>query len=367
MKVIHICSYYYGSKLYQNLFSRLSKKNETIVFAPHSYAADVSPFNQDYLIKAACFKARDRLFFYKKYNKVYKAFAQMNLDADILHAHTVFSNGYIAYKHYLKTGTPYIVTVRNTDINTFFKRIIYLRKLGIQILNHAEKIVFLSEAYKTRLLNMYIPTNKKSAIEAKSVVIPNGIDAYWLADTNTHIKRDLRKLKLVFVGEVNKNKNVKTIVKLIEMELKSKFDVSLQIVGRCNNKALLKLIVEKPYIIYHGKQDKEYIKTLYKDCDIFIMPSISETFGLVYAEAMSQGIPVIYSKGEGFDQQFPDGVVGYGVNCYSIEQMAECINKIMADYNAMSQRCATLSKRYDWDKITDTYEDLFFSIKNKTV
>lgn len=40
------------------------------------------------------------------------------------------------------------------------------------------------------------------------------------------------------------------------------------------------------------------------------MPSHKETFGLVYAEAMSQGLPIIYTKNQGFDGQFPDGYVG---------------------------------------------------------
>ena len=44
------------------------------------------------------------------------------------------------------------------------------------------------------------------------------------------------------------------------------------------------------------------------------MTSLGESFGLTYAEAMSQGVPVIYSKGQGFDGQFKEGVVGYHVD-----------------------------------------------------
>ena len=43
------------------------------------------------------------------------------------------------------------------------------------------------------------------------------------------------------------------------------------------------------------------------------MPSRYETFGLVYGEAMSQGLPIIYSKGQGVDGYFKEGTVGYGV------------------------------------------------------
>ena len=59
--------------------------------------------------------------------------------------------------------------------------------------------------------------------------------------------------------------------------------------------------------------DKEELIKLYRDSHIFTMPSITESFGLVYAEAMTQALPVVYTKGQGFDGQFPDGEVGYSV------------------------------------------------------
>ena len=39
------------------------------------------------------------------------------------------------------------------------------------------------------------------------------------------------------------------------------------------------------------------------------MPSKYETFGLVYPEAMSRGIPIVYTKNQGFDKYFEDGEI----------------------------------------------------------
>ena len=41
------------------------------------------------------------------------------------------------------------------------------------------------------------------------------------------------------------------------------------------------------------------------------MPSITETFGLVYGEALSQGLLIIYTKGQGFDGQIKEKLAGY--------------------------------------------------------
>ena len=59
------------------------------------------------------------------------------------------------------------------------------------------------------------------------------------------------------------------------------------------------------------------------ESDIFVMPSRYETFGLVYVEALSQGLPVIYTRGQGFDGQIPDGEVGYSVKCNDVNEIAE--------------------------------------------
>lgn len=90
---------------------------------------------------------------------------------------------------------------------------------------------------------------------------------------------------------------------------------------------------------------------LYRANDIFVMPSITETFGLVYAEAMSQGISVVYSKQQGFDGQFKEGDVGYHVDPRSVEEITNAIKKILSNYNAMSERCISLVNKFEWSNI----------------
>ena len=64
---------------------------------------------------------------------------------------------------------------------------------------------------------------------------------------------------------------------------------------------------------------------------LFAMPSIYETFGLVYIEALSQNLPIIYGKGQGVDQLFSEkeSPVGIGVNAKSIEEIEQAIYTIL--------------------------------------
>lgn len=81
---------------------------------------------------------------------------------------------------------------------------------------------------------------------------------------------------------------------------------------------------------------------------------------MVYAEAMSQGLPVIYSRGQGFDGQFEDGEVGFGVDCFDADEIAERIIDIANDYSDISKRCIMYSDNFDWNRISKIYEKLFY-------
>src|SRR5690606_22696545 len=100
-----------------------------------------------------------------------------------------------------------------------------------------------------------------------------------------------------------------------------------------------KRLVKYNFITYHKPCSKEKLLELYRANDILVMPSKTETFGLVYAEAMSQGLPVIYSKGQGFDGQFKEGLIGYHVDCFDPVNIASSILKIVNNYEEMSSNC----------------------------
>ena len=364
MKILHINSYYAKSYFYKNLFEeQLQKSLEIKVYIPVSNEFLNNNFNYgEYAKLSYCYKDWERLIFPFKHNKILKdinkKFDCSNFD--VYHAHSWFSNGYIAYKLNEKYKIPYIVAIRNTDINIFYKYMICLRNLGHKILNNASKVIFISPAYQKRVLNDLLPQNIAEIIYDKCMIIPNGVDRFWI--DNQYSKNNLplySNIKILYVGNIDKNKNLLTTCKAIELLLKDGVKVEYTIVGRVQNSKIYQKILSKKYVTYLGEKNKLELLNIYRENNIFIMPSRTETFGLVYVEAISQGLPVIYSKGEGFDGWFRDGEVGYGIHCQDYIGLYEQIKNIMLHNIKITPNSI---KQFSWEVINEKYMSIYNEI-----
>lgn len=363
MKVLHINSYYNESKFYKNLYDIQCKREDLDidVFVPGHFFKNDFNFG-DYTLISKNYNKIDRIFFHLKAHKILNDIQNKYTieNYDILHAHSLFSNGMTAYKLHKKYNIPYVVAVRNTDLNVFFKKMFHLRKLGINILKDSKKIIFLSESYKQEVLKKYVPKNLKENIQNKSVVIPNGVDNFWLENKNkTKILENKKELKLLYVGEINKNKNLATTIKVIKLLIKENYKVTYSIVGKISDRKIFKEIEKYNFLNYLGVKSKEELLNIYRKNDVFIMPSYTETFGLVYVEAMSQGLPVIYSKGQGFDGQFKDGEVGYSVVSDNYEEIVFKLKEIINNYKLISQRAINLSENFNWINLEEIYFQIY--------
>ena len=378
MNILHIINGYVSSRLYRAFVLQLSKSvDNQNVFVPirdnkqdglNSIESPKIKFSYSLIVTSLIYRV---LFFLKISKTVKSVQSQFNVsDSDIIHAHTLFSDGAVAYELNKLYGTPYIVTLRNTDLNEFFKYLFYLRPLGIKILMNAERIVFLSKAYQQRLLDNYIHKNLHESLLSKSLIIPNGIDDFWINNVNDINKQIGSTIKLLFTGEIRKNKNIIGVIEAVA-KLEA-YDIEYLIVGEGLNdeESYLKLIKDTIKDFSKIKMltavPKEELLNYYRESDIFIMPSFTETFGLVYAEALSQGIPVIYTKGEGFDKVFEEGYIGHSVEATNIDDIARGITDVIANYSQLQKNCSSASKKFSWEAIAEVYLHNYSELKETT-
>ena len=94
------------------------------------------------------------------------------------------------------------------------------------------------------------------------------------------------------------------------------------------------------------------------------MVSHGETFGLVYAECMTQGLPLLYTLGTGFDNMYPQGQIGYGVDSHSVDSIAEGLSDIINNYSDLRSNVSQADYgRYSWSSIAKVYIKIYNTIK----
>ena len=221
MLLLHINCNYIGSALHQLMIEKLNNIGcNNIVFAP-TYNKKISVIQpNENVIVSECFKKWDRLFFDYKQRKIIRSL-ETSVDVskvDCIHAYTLFTDGNCARKIAKKYNKPYVVAIRNTDVNDFFKLMPFLRHRGVSIMRDAKKIFFLSEAYRKQVLDKYVPKKLRKEIYEKSLIVPNGIDDFWLKNLKTDSKKLLNKdIKLIFAGRIDRNKNIETIQRAVKI------------------------------------------------------------------------------------------------------------------------------------------------------
>ena len=105
------------------------------------------------------------------------------------------------------------------------------------------------------------------------------------------------------------------------------------------------------------------IRELMKDMHIFMMLSHNETFGLVYLEAITQNLPVIYTKGEGFDRYFNEGTVGYASNSKDGTELIKQTHKMIKNYACFQQQLNCLDKQqFSWEHNAERHKNIYESI-----
>lgn len=139
--------------------------------------------------------------------------------------------------------------------------------------------------------------------------------------------------KIISVGNLREEKGFSILLKSVSMLVKKKYDIQVVIVGKgVKRERLLSEINSlglSGKVMLTGDLPNDIVRNLYSLFDAFVLASYSETFGIVYIEAMDAGLPVIGVKGQGIDGVVQSGINGLLVNPQDADDLAEKIEYLI--------------------------------------
>ncbi|WP_407383584.1 glycosyltransferase family 4 protein [Ruminococcus sp.] len=368
MKILFFCTFYHRALLFRQQMDSLMRRGHYVrAFSSAKYGEGVAdkfkPIMDDKVVHKECWNSIDRTLFFPRQWKIEREL-QKAYDLktfDVLHPQLLLSSGYSALRMKKKYGLPYVVSVRVTDL-TGFIRLPFFRKLANKILMNAGGVLFLSNTHKNELLQKFAASENREAIEKKSYVIGNCLEPFWTQNRSkprTAAPDPKKELRILSVAKIRPIKNLCTAARAVELLRQQGYRASLTVVGEDQDHEELERIKAFDCVNYIPFLTKEELIDVYASHDIFLLPSVNETFGRVYLEAMTQGLPVLYSKGQGFDGNYPDGEVGYAVCHDDPDEIARRILQITENYPRISEACVHNSIRFDEDVIMDQMERFY--------
>ncbi len=270
---------------------------------------------------------------------------------DVCHAFFGIPCGAIAYLFRLEM--PYIVSLRGSDVpgfnNRFGFQYIFLKPIIKKVWKKAGAVVALSVGMKELAL--------KISPDQEISIIYNGIDI-------SEFKSDLNKanggneLRIVCVSRLIERKGIKYLIEAIR-KLKDK-KIKLLLVGEGIQEGELKKLVEDSGISnmveFKGYIAHDSINDIYKNSDVFVLPSLNEGMSNALLEAMASGLPVIVTD-TGGTAELVDGN-GFIIQKASADSIVEALENFIQDRNLMlkmGKKSGEIAQGLSWTNVANRY------------
>ncbi|HET9439680.1 MAG TPA: N-acetyl-alpha-D-glucosaminyl L-malate synthase BshA [Longimicrobiales bacterium] len=120
-------------------------------------------------------------------------------------------------------------------------------------------------------------------------------------------------------------------------------------------------------VLFLGKQ--ESVAEILACADLFLLPSATESFGLVALEAMSSGVPVVATRVGGLPEVVPEGEAGFLAEVGDVQTMAEQGVRILKDageWHRMSTNARAASEQYSTERVVPMYEKYYRQVSGRT-
>lgn len=228
---------------------------------------------------------------------------------DLIHAHVALPDGDAARRLAKRWGIPYVVTIHGQDFYTTINRSSAEKTIVAGVLREASQVIMVSTKLREIAEQAALPGLEKT------VIVPNGVSLDKLyRGTSPLAKQYAGKTVLLSVGNLIPRKAHAYVLQALKDLVKTYPTLHYIIVGDGQEREnleqqALRLGIEN-HVDFVGRVEHALAFEYMSFCDIFVLPSWAEAFGVVYIEAMAHGKPIIGCYGEGVEDIVEETITG---------------------------------------------------------
>lgn len=270
--------------------------------------------------------------------------------AHLVHAHWWVPGG-LAAKFARRFGRPYVVTLHGTDVAQA-RKLPGGRAMMASVLNGARTVTAVST---------YLAAEAAQAMNTtrdRIPVIPMPLALGVTADPDTP------RSGAIFVGRLTAQKGVSQLLDALAVLRRQGRPLDLTVVGDGPELPALKALARALglNVTWTGYVSPVQVPGYLRDKAVFVLPAVDEGLGLVVAEALTQGVPVVASRSGGIPDLMVDPDAGILVPVDDRHALAAAIREVATTdrYRVGALRAGRiLADRMSPEKIAERYEDVY--------
>jgi len=288
-----------------------------------------------------------------------------NYDLEVLHVHYAMpfaASAYLARQLLAPRPLGVVTTLHGTDITVVGIEPAYFRITQFSI-QSSDRVTAVSKFLKDR-------TDETFGITKPIEVIYNFVDPAVFAPRRRSGLRlaPPHSRVLMHASNFRPVKNIPAVIRVFS-EVRKRLQAKLVMVGDGPEKAAAEQLARELRIerdvLFLGNQD--CMEELLPLADVFLLPSSSESFGLVALEAMSAEVPVVASNAGGLPEVIDDGVTGYLHDSGHIDGFVASVLRLLTNEplrRAMGRRARRVAReRFNVDEMVSRYIQVYDSLR----
>lgn len=291
---------------------------------------------------------------------------------DVIHGHDwLVAQASTALKDLF--GTAYVATIHATEAGRHQGWLPTPLAMAIHSVEwwatyQARRVITCSEHMRWEVNQLF------SVPEAKSVVIPNGVNRSQLRVTTAQrraVQERFGDVSIIFSGRLEWEKGVHTLMDAMRIIRKTRPETTLVIAGRGSKEQELREQVRRyrlgRVVTFAGWLPERDLPALVAHADVAVVPSLYEPFGIVALEAAALGTPIVAADAGGLSEFIEHHVTGYVFEPGHAQQLAKAITSTLAD-PLLARKMARAAKRrviadYGWSAIAQRTCDVYSKAK----